>query len=198
MPGHVLARDESRLVGAMAWIDRALTRIDRALLVLVCLLTLAIMFIVSFDALGRYLFNRPFGFTNDLISKYMLPAALFLVFSETLRKGDHINVGIFASLMPPRLSNLLLGIAFFLSALLASVVSIEIGEIAVVSWQRNIIAFGPYPWPKWLEEAIVVVSWAVLAVRLWHAGLAFSFAALINRPELAPPMGEASIMEEGI
>ena len=191
---------KSRLLGVSSRIDTALMAAERPLLYIVCILTLVVMFVVAGDALGRYLFNQPLGFTIDLVSKFLLPAIMYLALSETLRRGDHINVGVFASLMPWRLALFLLGIGLLASAALATAVVIEVTSKSYHTWERNIIAFGPYPWPIWLEEAIVAVSWAALCARLWLVGVTTLLASLLDIQELASPIsgGEEGLLEEDV
>jgi len=53
---------------------------------------LAIMFLTTADALGRYLFNSPVLVAYELIEKYLMPMTLCLGLSFSYRRGTLIRV----------------------------------------------------------------------------------------------------------
>jgi len=181
---HTRSPSSPSFVGAARRLDGGLRVVERGLLVLTCALAGLTALNVAFDALGRYFFNQPLGFTIDLVTKYLLPAMLFLGLAEALRNGDHIHVNAFARYLPKRLAQCLLGLGFLLSALFATVISLLLAGYSHENWARNIIAFGPYPWPAWLEVAIVALSWIMLCLRLWFYGVVYTMAPLLRISDL--------------
>jgi len=53
---------------------------------------LAMMFLTTADALGRYLFNSPVVIANEITEKYLLPMSLCLALSFGYRRGTFIRV----------------------------------------------------------------------------------------------------------
>jgi len=182
----------SSFVRAIQRLDGGLRIVERGLLILTCALAALTALNVACDALGRYFFNQPLGFTIDLVTKYLLPAMLFLGLAEALRNGDHIHVDAFARYLPKRLAQCLLGLGFLLSALFATVISLLLVGYSHENWARNIIAFGPYPWPAWLEVAIVALSWSLLCLRLWFYGVVYTAAPFLPISNLRR-MGQGNV-----
>lgn len=180
--------------------DTALTIGERMLLAIGCLATLAMMLVVSVDAIGRYLFNEPLGFTYDLVARYLLVAAMMLTLSETLRHGGHINVGVFAAAVPRRARQLLLGVSLILASALAAGVAYETTFVSYDSWKKGIVAFGPYPWPKDLEDGIVAMSWIALALRLLHMTASVWVSLIGGDPSVEIPISDdhSNPLEEGV
>jgi TRAP-type C4-dicarboxylate transport system permease small subunit len=64
---------------------------------------LLMMLHVSADVAGRTVFNHPFAGTTEVVSAYYMVAAAFLPWAWIARHSGHIQVELFARLMPQRL-----------------------------------------------------------------------------------------------
>src|ERR1700727_982593 len=73
-------------------IDSCLRRIETAAGVLAAIALAAIMAIVALDVSMRYIFNRPFAWSYDFVSLYVMPALFFLALSRTYAVNGHVNV----------------------------------------------------------------------------------------------------------
>jgi TRAP-type C4-dicarboxylate transport system permease small subunit len=88
--------------------------------------TIVMMCLTSADALGRYLFNRPFIGAYEITEKYLMVAAIFLGLSYAYRGGVFIRVTFVVDRLPERLRLLvdylahLLSLAFCLVVLVAT------------------------------------------------------------------------------
>ncbi|MES6530794.1 TRAP transporter small permease subunit, partial [Cutibacterium acnes] len=71
----------------LAAIERILTFIAVAFLFIIMVLVVA-------DVFMRYVVNRPFSFTYDLIGLYLLAGVFFLTLSDGLREHAHVGVDI--------------------------------------------------------------------------------------------------------
>ena len=74
--------------------------------------------IVGYAVVGRYIFNRPIGWSEE-ISEYLMVWAVFLGAAYTLKKNSHIGVDILTSRLKPETKRIfllfqyLVGIIFF-------------------------------------------------------------------------------------
>jgi len=55
---------------------------------------------VSVDVAGRTMFNHPFAGTTEIVSAYYMVAAAFLPWAWIARNSSHIQVELFARLLP--------------------------------------------------------------------------------------------------
>ena len=174
--------------GAMALIDRIISKMESVTLALACIALFAIMLLVFLDATLRYAFNSPLKFTTDAVTLYLISSALLLVLSYTLRHGGHINVDLFVHLMPARLYDLLIGITLLASLVVIAIMAWQVTSLTWESWQQNELMVGIYPWPLWLSKAIVGVSLIVLVIRLLHVALTHLIAAITGNSTIAIPV----------
>lgn len=145
---------------------RAIAAIEAmaGLVAVICLFS--IMAIVAADVTMRYAFNRPFGWSYDLIGTYLMVALFYLVVSGAYGVGAHINVDILHGAMPRRarrfadLVTHLVGLGVFLL-------------IAVAGWEATVTAYvdgdrlsGAYAWPTWPALGLVPFGAGLLALRL--------------------------------
>ncbi|MFE3838647.1 TRAP transporter small permease subunit [Pseudogemmobacter sonorensis] len=173
--------------------DRLLCRVEVLMMILAGILIIAIMLLVASDALGRYLFRTPIAATYDLVTGYMLPSALLLALSFTLRQGGHVNLDFFIHLMPSRRRNFVVGALLLASTPIVVVMATGGAMKAWHSWQAAEVTIGVYSWPVWLREAIVPVSMGVLALRMAHVALLNLLAAFGDDDAIAIPISPERI-----
>lgn len=144
----------------------ALAAIERALTVVAAVLLFTIMVLVVADVFMRYVMNRPFTFTYDLIGLYLLAGVFFLTLSDALREHAHVGVDILLSRFPPagrRLSE----IVGALAGLFVFVLICNTGfERALENVRDNDVLAGAIPWPTWISAALVPFGAGVLVLRL--------------------------------
>lgn len=135
---------------------------------LAALCIVVIMLIVSTDAIARYLLRAPLPWAFDLISYYLLIAAIYFAISATFRTGDHISIDLFRSLMSPRVRNIL-DIAWCLMAALAfALIAFGAWEEMSRAYQNRQFLPGYFAWPAWASYPPIVFGSAILVVRLLH------------------------------
>ena len=147
--------------------DRALTRLEDALLVVSCLCILGIVAITTADVAARGLFNAPFAWSHDLITQYLLVARFFLSLPYVTRIGGHMALDFMARKIRSatlRSSLALLGevlallfVVGFITGAWGTVVDAYVGG--------DVLA-GDLPWPTWPSRLVGPVGAAVLALRL--------------------------------
>ncbi len=81
--------------------------------------TVAMMLLISVDAVVRYLFNHPITGTFEITEEYLMVALVFLALSNTYTHGGHVRVTLFLRFIPSSIKlpvNILfalLGLGFF-------------------------------------------------------------------------------------
>jgi TRAP-type C4-dicarboxylate transport system permease small subunit len=170
--------DPGKPSGFMAIFDRTMSRFEFAALVASCTSLFATMLLVFLDAVLRYTFNSPLKFTSDLVTLYLISASLLLVLSDTLRRGGHICVDLFARMLPLRIYHLLMGVALICSVAVIGLMAKETTLLSWESWHNNELMVGIYAWSLWYSKAIVAVGLILLALRLLHLGLSQLIAGM--------------------
>jgi TRAP-type C4-dicarboxylate transport system permease small subunit len=87
----------------MEKIDRWLARLEKILVFVATLCTLAMMCLTTADAAGRYVFNAPIQGAYEISEKYLMPALVFLGLGYAYRGGIFIRVTFLADRLPRRL-----------------------------------------------------------------------------------------------
>src|SRR3546814_7256143 len=67
-------------------------RIDQLWLYVAAIALFAMMFITVFDVVIRYVWNSPLGWSQEVITLYLLAAAFFMALSATLEDNAHIRI----------------------------------------------------------------------------------------------------------
>lgn len=133
------------------------------------ILMLAMMFIVFFDVVSRYLFNSPLAWAFDLIGLYLMVGVFFLSLSRTFTVHGHVGVDILLHRASPKLRRLaaiatcVFSIPFF--GLLAFISS----QRAYQSWINDDALSGLIAWPTWVAEVLVPIGTLLLMLRLIFA-----------------------------
>lgn len=180
-------------------VGRGLAAIERALTVIAALCLFAIMSLVVADVFMRYVLNRPFDFTYDLIGGYLLAAVFFFTLSDAFREHAHVNVDILVAHFPEharRLSEIVTAlVGLFVFALVTALGY----ERALDNYQQGDVLAGAIAWPTWVSAAFVPLGCAVLTLRL-ALSLVGHVASLISGRDLYPlppvtGIGEAKTFE---
>jgi TRAP-type C4-dicarboxylate transport system permease small subunit len=143
-----------------------LAAIERALTVIAVVFLFVIMMLVVADVFMRYVVNRPFAFTYDLIGLYLLAGVFFLTLSDALREHAHVGVDILLHRFSPagrRLSEIVTALVGLFVFILISKVGFD---RALDNFQQNDVLAGAIPWPTWISAALVPFGCGVLVLRL--------------------------------
>ncbi len=86
----------------LAWLERAATAVDRALLAVGCLFLAAMMLHITADVLLRATLNASIIGTLETVSYYHMVLAVFLPLAYVERRNENIRVDLFAQMLPRR------------------------------------------------------------------------------------------------
>lgn len=167
-----------RVTSALDLLDRVLLSIEKVLLNITVVALIGVMLLVASDALGRYFFNKPIVITIFFVSHYVLPLLMLLPASYVLRRAKHISVDLFASMMPVRLNQGLIGLALLLVLPILWIMAYRVGHAGYESFRDGKVAYGLIAWPFWVEQAIYCVCFAMLTARTLQVALANIVSAL--------------------
>lgn len=185
---------------ALDWIDGILSKLELGVTAFVPCVLVFTMFLISADALGRYLFNKPLFFTLDLVSHFFLPIIMLMVAGLVLRQARHISVDMFASLLPTRLYQAVLGICLAATVPVFWMMTYRVALKSAESFENDVVALGLIPWPFWVEQAIYAVCMGLLTARLFYVAATNLLAAASGRSEIGLsllPDHEAPVEQRG-
>lgn len=190
-----IASRSGRLTGLIRNTERVVSYVEMALATIGAVLLFLIMAIVMSDVFMRYVFNRPYSWSYDLVGLYLMGALFYFSLSRTFALNAHIGVDILQTRMSTnmrRVCQIVIGVA---ACILFGVIAWVCGARALDDWLQDSVAAGAIPWPSWLSEIVVPVGSALLCVRgLVHAGAHAS--ALAGGPEVIPLPPIAGTMEK--
>lgn len=152
---------------------------------------LAIMTIVGFDVVMRYVLNRPLGWAYDLVGLYLMPGAFFLALSSTQAAHGHIGVDMLVQRLPPKGRRLAEILTSALAIPLFALIGWAGAERAYVDWVRANTLSGSIPWPTWVSSALIPIGTGLLVLRLTMllVGHAASLVTGTNIVPLTPAAG---------
>jgi TRAP-type C4-dicarboxylate transport system permease small subunit len=172
-------------------LESVLALVENAASFVAAVVLCAVMIIVSADVAMRYVFNRPFGWTYDLISLYLMGALFYFALSPTFAQGAHISVDVVARRLSPGMRRLLQVVIALVSALLFATIAWLAAARTFDDFQSGAATSGEILWPTWLADVLIPVGCALLTLRLIvHAfGHALSLATGRDLVPLAAPPG---------
>jgi TRAP-type C4-dicarboxylate transport system permease small subunit len=132
----------------------------------VCLI--AIMLLVSADAIARYAMNSPIPWTMDVVSYYLMVTVAYLAAADTFRHGDHIRLDLFQAHMGPRTKAWTGVLCATLTAMVFSIVAYGSAHNMIEAFLAEEYMPGYIAWPIWLSYLPIVLGAGLLAIRLVH------------------------------
>ncbi len=144
-----------------------LKRTELALSGLSVLAVIAIMLIVTADTFVRYVLHAPFSWSFELISYYLLIAAIHFAISDTFREGDHIGVDFLPKSIPPKIHVAMEMFWVTAAALVFGIISWGAFENLYYAYVDNEFFPGIIAWPVWVSYLPIAIGTAVMTLRLF-------------------------------
>jgi TRAP-type C4-dicarboxylate transport system permease small subunit len=180
-------------------LDRALTAVERFASALAAVALFLIMAIVASDVALRYLFNRPWGWSYDFISLYVMVGLFFLALSRTFAVNGHVSVDLLHHYLTPSTRRWCELVICLLSAGLFTLIAQAGAARAWQSYIENDILVGALAWPSWPSAALMPLGAGMIALRLGLSMVCHAYT-LVTRREvipLPPIAGSAQAIESG-
>ncbi|MWB78107.1 TRAP transporter small permease subunit [Pseudooceanicola sp. 216_PA32_1] len=166
-----------------------MSRIEVVLGTLAALMLLGIMVAMCADTFMRYAFTAPIAGVQDLVGRYLMVAAYFLILSLSYTAGSQVRIDFLNVALPPRLRHLIEAVTCAATAVLFALIGWLAGSRSLVSLERAEIMPGPIPWPVWVTTAVVAFGTGLLVLRLILDAVGHAAAVLGARD--APPLPSA-------
>lgn len=145
---------------------RLLDRLENVAILAAGLCLLVMMLVVTLDVVMRYGFNAPLGWAYDLVAQYLMVAAFFLALSETFRRGGHVAVDLFRSMMKPGVRRAVDIAGYVLTAPVLLAIVITGFETATRAYVRGEVITGVVSWPTWLSYVFVPIGIGLMLLRV--------------------------------
>lgn len=131
-----------------------------------CAGVVAMMLLVSADALGRFVLDSPITGAYELTEDYLMVILVFLGLSHSYRKGAFVRVTSFTRFFPRRLRRILERVsaataAVLVGAIAAGAFDTTLRAIRIGEFSSNLLQYPLAP-----AYALVVVGCGLLALRL--------------------------------
>lgn len=146
------------------------------------LCVVAMMIIVTYDVVARYVFNQPSMWAGEFAS-YLLIAIVFLGLAQNLRQGSHIRIDVVTNLLSVRTRLVLEVIAYAVGIVFSVMLVVGVGIRFNDYWFRQTTADSPLMTELWIPMIPVVLGAAAFSLAML-AGLVHSLHALLTN---APP-----------
>ncbi|MCD6675368.1 MAG: TRAP transporter small permease [Burkholderiaceae bacterium] len=157
---------EAGRTGAAGSFARLLDAAERWCFRASCAGVVAMMLLVSADALGRFVLHSPITGAYELTEDYLMVILVFLGLSYSYRKGAFVRVTSFTRFFPRRLRLVLERVsaaaaAVVVGAIAAGGFDMTVHAIRIGEFSSNLLQYPLAP-----AYALVVVGCALLALRL--------------------------------
>ncbi|MFG1466428.1 TRAP transporter small permease subunit [Xanthobacter sp. DSM 24535] len=171
----------------MQRLDKVITLLEQAWMVVATLMLLAIMLVSTLDVGLRYAFNSPLGWSYDLISIYLMSGLFFFALSDTLRCNDHVCVDLLHTVMTPRQRHAALILGYALASVVFALMIWPAFQRTVESWRNDDVVAGSIGWPTWVSSLFVTLGFAVIWLRIVFRFVGHSLSAATGREVIALP-----------
>ncbi|HVZ51506.1 MAG TPA: TRAP transporter small permease [Pseudolabrys sp.] len=157
-------------------IDRGFRRVETAAAILAGFMMIAMMVLVSADALLRRGFGQPLTFQLTLSESYLIVAMVMLSLAWGFRRGGTIQVRLLLDILPERAANVITRAGLAASSIYMIVLAMRAWSPFYRAWIDNEVTMGVIDWP---------VAWSWIWVPLGCAMLALRLALDATAPVLA-------------
>jgi len=170
---------------ALRGIGRVLTRVEGGLAAAAAAIMFAVMLIVAADVAMRYAFNRPFGWSYDLVSLYLVLAIFYFCLSRAFATHAHVGVDILHYYVSPRVRRLFEVITCLVSAPLFGAIAWVCFARARAAMAGGDVMAGAIAWPTWAFIGLAPLGAGLLTLRLVVNGAAH-LVTLLGGPQIIP------------
>lgn len=146
-----------------------LRRIEHIAVLIGCTFLFALMIIVTADVFLRYFLNRPFVWTHDVVTHYVMPAIFFLILSDSMSAGAQVRVDILRDHFPSFFKALADAIGYLGAAVGFVLIGLGGWRQFLEAIEHNEVVAGSIAWQVWPSFLLVAIGSLMLVVRLMIA-----------------------------
>lgn len=148
------------------------------------LCVVAMMLIITFDVIARYVFNNPTMWGGEIAS-YLMIAIVFLGLGQNLRLGSHIRIDVFTNLVSPRMRLFLEIFAYAIGIVFAAMLLAGCWIRFENFWARQTTSDSPLMTELWLPMVPVLIGAGIFCL-VAITGFVTAFHALLTGQPIEP------------
>jgi TRAP-type C4-dicarboxylate transport system permease small subunit len=141
------------------------------------LCVVAMMVIVTYDVIARYVFNDPTTWAGEIAS-YLMIAIVFFGLAFNLRQGSHIRIDVLTNLAPARARQVLEVAAYAVGVVFSVLLLMGTWSRFENFWVRQTTSDSPLMTALWIPMVPVLLGAAILSLAM-VAGFASTLHALL-------------------
>lgn len=129
----------------------------------------AMVLLMSLEAVARYVLASPLSWTSGLISNYLMVGFFFLGLPLTVREGAHVSIDVLYDRLPPMLRpwcDRLAAVAGLVFVLAVAVGGLLLTADALAGGYAPPRGSAELSWPVWTSTVLVPLGALVAVVRL--------------------------------
>lgn len=150
----------------MAILKKTFNQMEKTALYISMAIALAMMFIITFDAMGRYLFNNPLTGAYELVEKYLMPALVFLGLNYSYKDNQQISIEVLYDRTSGIVRFILDIVKIGAMLLIMSLITYQGFHLTVEAFIDKRMDFGGVPIPLYWAYMWIPIGSGIMAVRL--------------------------------
>ena len=143
-----------------------ISKLERVFMAVAVGCMVAIMLLVSIDALGRYLFNSPLQWAYELVTYFLMVAVVYFAASSTFQQGDHVGVDLFYHMMSPRIRVWSMILCSLLAVIVFGLITWSGFKDVAKYYTENDFIIGYVLWPTWLSYIPIPLGAGLMVLRM--------------------------------
>jgi TRAP-type C4-dicarboxylate transport system permease small subunit len=130
------------------------------------LLLLPMMFLVTTDVIGRYIFNSPIPAVFEINSYFIMVLVVFFPLAYVQRKKEHIFITLFTDWMPWRVKALLETVSVLIGFASFALIGFYSMQRAILATEVREYISGIIDIPIWLSKWIIPIGCLAFCIEL--------------------------------
>lgn len=146
-------------------------RLVNLLTVIAAGLLVPMMFLVSADVVGRYIFNRPLPAVFEINSDFLMVLVVFFPMAYVHQRKEHVFITLFTDPMPAKVRAVLETVSVLIGFVSYALIGIYSMQRAIIATRVLEYTSGVIDVPIWLAKWIVPIGSFAFCIELFLDGL---------------------------
>lgn len=150
----------------MQVLEKSIGRLEFIWLIGAAIALFTMMALTVLNVVLRYGFNNPLGWSQELITLYLLPASFFGALSGTLASNEHVKIDMIGSITSNHIKTLLTVCSYMISLVFFAVIAYVSFLFAIQYWINGQTHSGFFQWPTWIMQTLIVLGVGLICIRI--------------------------------
>jgi len=168
--------------------ERFLDNVDDWLCKVGTIFLYALMLVVVFDVVLRYVFKSPLIWSHEIISYYLMPGLFFLSVSHTLKSDSHISVDILLNYVSEKTRYFLAFISYMLAVPPLMITAFYMIYQTYRQYINDEYFSSGLALPVWTTTILAALGFSMLAVRVLLKAIGFAGSIWTSKPLTKLPL----------